>query len=168
MKPMQVVILARPAERLRALLDVVQRDVDVLKVSAAEADLLRIIARREPAPTEGELAEGLRALRQWFHEVTQSSGAALPVDGGSFGYILTEDGDLVRTFFGSFAATLVDETASLLQRAGPNRLRVCPLRLRTGERCGRLFIGVRHQKYCTPAHAQIEARRASRRREKGG
>jgi hypothetical protein len=47
------------------------------------------------------------------------------VSGGSFVYLFTEDGDLVRTFSGSFAVALVEEVASLLQRVGPRPLRAC-------------------------------------------
>jgi hypothetical protein len=169
MKGVQVMILKSPADRLRGLLEITQRNLDVEHLSDTEAltlvDMLATIAHRRPS--RAEVAEGLLELSRWFFDLTSQASAELPVGRGSLVYLLTEDGDLQRTFSGSFAVALIDEAASLLQRAGAHRLRRCPLRLpRTGEICGRLFIGERHQKYCTPPHAQIQARRESRRRER--
>jgi hypothetical protein len=181
MKPLQIAILKPPIEHLRALLEITQRNIDAAKLSDPEAaelvDMLWSIAHQRPA-TRAELAEGLRELHRWFSELTiplrgavtraeLGSGGIVEVSvSGLFVYGLTEDGEIQRSFSGSFAFALVDETWNLLQRAGPGLLRVCPLRLRSGDRCNRIFIAKRHQKYCIREHAQIHARRESRRRKR--
>jgi hypothetical protein len=75
MKPVQVMVPATPADRLRALLDIAQSSsVDIERLSDAEssalAELLKTIAHRPGPLSRRDLAEAVNALRRWFSDLT--------------------------------------------------------------------------------------------------